>query len=307
MELSIHKFEERIRSRKNAEEFFAIMHSLVLLKDSCYNTFYIRQVISGEKLLLKISEAKAPELRRIRNCSMFDKEALFNTVYNNTNMRRYIPDSQDHSRISKESLLCIIYSIDKNEFNRLYQEYVLRKVKASRDKKELIKMKVAPQFINSLNNFNASERAPKKKTFIVLTQRDKRDYENIINSNLNTNNTNLQIRDNRSNTDTNFSQNINNYPNNDNNKLSNLVNNHTTSSGYPNVETRIHEIISNLAENDEEFLKEARKNKEAFPKLLLELQDYVLGNYERLTIDSHDDLQVAETISNIANQFENRS
>ena len=86
--MNISEIEGRIRSKANCIEYFAIKEDLYLPNISCFNSDFVKSVLSGDKLLLKLTESTAPNIRRLKNDKTFDKESLFREVINNNSTKK---------------------------------------------------------------------------------------------------------------------------------------------------------------------------------------------------------------------------
>jgi len=113
--------EKRIRSKTALIEFFQQKRKLHFPKESCFNTKFLLQVFSKEKLLLPISSKSAPYLGRIKKYQSFDKPNLLCIIQGNEIMKKYIPDNIDASRVERDTLLSVRYSLNF----RLYTMLIL--------------------------------------------------------------------------------------------------------------------------------------------------------------------------------------
>lgn len=110
-EIKISQFESRIRCKESLREFFFRKRKQIFLKDSCFNTQFLLSVLKGDKKLLPISANNVVELGRLKNNKMFDKKNLLNLIQNNEEMRKFIPDSPKYSRIERESMLKVSFTL----------------------------------------------------------------------------------------------------------------------------------------------------------------------------------------------------
>ena len=159
-------FESKIRSKDNLREYFAINHNLFFPKESCFNTNFIKQVFSGEKLLLGLNESSPPDLAFIKDAHLFDKAALFKVVKNDFDLCKYIPDTENESRLNRDFLICVIFYKHRDKFDEMYENYVnlIRKNGTSSLVGKTLEIQL--KFVESLNNFIPSKFEKKSKQFL---------------------------------------------------------------------------------------------------------------------------------------------
>ena len=159
-------FESKIRSKDNLREYFAINHNLFFPKESCFNTNFIKQVFAGEKLLIGLNESNPPDLAFIKDAHLFDKDALFKVISTDFELRKYIPDIEDVSRLNRDFLICVLFYKDRDKFNELYENYVdLRRKKGSSSLVGKV-LEIQPKFVDSLKYFIPSKLEKKSKQFL---------------------------------------------------------------------------------------------------------------------------------------------
>ena len=181
MEVSQIDFESKCRSKHNFQEFMAIKHNLYFPKESAFNTRFIEQVLSEQKLLLQLSECTPPELAYIKDAHLFDKKALLRLIRSDEDLNRYIPDDVNESRLNREFLICILFYKKRNVFDNLYEHYKMLRRQNAFSSVAAKTIQINEKFKETFLNFAPSKIEKKSKQFLknVKVKIVNQDNENV--------------------------------------------------------------------------------------------------------------------------------
>lgn len=88
-----------------------------------YDTSFFICFLKGEKKLLKLSNHKDYKMKYYRSDNLLTKHHLVNLIKENNIYTRYLPDSVDLNKLSKDYLFTLIASLDAQTYSQLYAAY----------------------------------------------------------------------------------------------------------------------------------------------------------------------------------------